>query len=243
MLELPVVRSQASGASMSLSLAWLRPQSGPKLVSFGTPRSGRRSSARRRRRRDRPRTRRSPPPRTRPSGSSTSSVRGSPRARRRRGLVAHGAEPLGPGRAGLVADDHLARDDLGAVEPRSVDEAGAGAAGGSGNDCCRRSQRDQAGKPPGASDMPKVSQLAPLRYYLADLPGLLGRCPVGVADFVGRLDLERVGALLEVLVALCRLAGRPRALVELAFEGRARLGGGELERRLPRLRRLLRAAR
>ncbi len=35
MSGLPVVRSQASGASMSLSLAWLRPQSWPKLVSFG----------------------------------------------------------------------------------------------------------------------------------------------------------------------------------------------------------------
>ncbi len=36
MLELPVVRSQASGASMSLSLTWLSPQSCPKFVSFGT---------------------------------------------------------------------------------------------------------------------------------------------------------------------------------------------------------------
>ncbi len=123
-----------------------------------------------------------------------------------------------------------------------MDEAGAGAAGRGGNEreCC--GQREQAGKPPGASGHDKsvpacAASVLPRLILQVFFARSLSALPVlSVAA-----HLERVGALPEVLVGLCRLAGRPRALVELAFEARPRLGGGELERRLPRLRRLLRA--
>src|SRR4051794_19598873 len=61
-----------------------------------------------------------------------------------------------------------------------------------------------------------------------DREGLLGRGRIHVAGGVGRLHLEGVLALADA-VGLRRLAGLVGLLVELALEGRARLGRGELE--------------
>ena len=127
MLELPVVRSQASGASMSLSLAWCRPQSSANLVSFGIAltcgdvvRLGVGDVGIRLERADR-----------RLDGHALGELdeigaRQPERLGDVRPLVLHRVAALGLGGAGRVADDHLARDDLGAVEPRTAHQLWAG---------------------------------------------------------------------------------------------------------------------
>src|SRR3954451_5639370 len=62
-----------------------------------------------------------------------------------------------------------------------------------------------------------------------DLELLLRRARIDVAGLVDRPHLEDVLARLQLLVLLRRLAALERLLVELAFEARARLAGGELE--------------